>query len=190
MVRVFQLMTSVADLVLRGKRDPDQVAEVFQLIKDNPDFAVQLLAKAAADGAVRLFVDYAKPLSEMIQAGHYDYLNPDITEKHFPINKRQNGYVEMKVFYFNQVMESDEVIKEMEEQGYCPAELPEGLAYAKANPDEQRKYPIVILGSVWQRWLGDRLVPCLRGWDGERRLGLDWFGDEWYSYYRFLAVRK
>ncbi len=45
-VRVFQLMTSVADLVLRGKRDPDQVAEVFQLIKDNPDFAVQLLAKA------------------------------------------------------------------------------------------------------------------------------------------------
>ncbi len=141
-------------------------------------------------GIVRLFVDYAKPLSEMIQAGHYGYVNSDITEKHFSVNRRPNAKVEMKVFHFNQAMESDQVISEMAKQGYRPAELPEALAYAKANPDEQRKYLIVILGSVWRHWYGGRSVPYLHEWLGERNLCLGWFAGEWSSDCRFLAVRK
>src|SRR3989344_6526933 len=49
--------------------------------------------------AVRLFVDYTRPLANMIKEdGRFDWVNSDITEKHFPITKRPNGEVEMKVF--------------------------------------------------------------------------------------------
>ncbi len=144
----------------------------------------------AADAVVRIFVDYTRPLADLIKAPGFDWVNSDITEKHFPITNRPNGDVEMKIFHFNRDMGSDEAIREMEKRGYRPAELPEALAYAKANPDEQRKYPILILGSVWRHWDGRRDFPYL--WDGGsgRRLSLDWFDDEWRSGCRFLACRK
>ncbi len=146
--------------------------------------------KQAVKGVIRLFVDYTRPFADMIRDGKYGWVNSDITEKHFPINQRPNGDVKMKAFHFNQAMESDQVISEMAKQGYRPAELPEALAYAKANPDEQRKYPIVILGSVWRDWDGSRIVPYLDEWDGKRKLHLVWCGGRWSSSVRFLAVRK
>ncbi len=152
--------------------------------------AIEGMVQRKMDGIARLFVDYTRPLADLIKASGFDYVSSDITEKHFPINKRQNGDVEMKVFHFNRVMESDEVIREMEGQGYRPAELPEGLAYAKANPDEQRKYPVAIIGSVWRNFSGDRYVPFLLGWYGYRRLDFFWYGDRWFGDCGFLAVRK
>ncbi len=172
----------------------------LQLPIDDPEMRDRLVrfwksggeeVKQAADGAIRLFVDYTRPLAKMLKDGRFDdYVSPDITEKHFPITQRPNGEVEMKVFHFNRVMEFDEVIREMDKEGYRPAELPEGLAYAKANPNEQRKYLIAILGSVWRGWPGGRGVPGLSEWDGRRKLGLDWCGDGWHEDCRFLAVRK
>ncbi len=129
-------------------------------------------------------------LVELIKDCRFDYVNLDITEKNFPITNRPSGEVEMKVFHFNQVIGSDEAIREMEKEGYRPAELPEALAYAKANPDEQRKHPIVILGSVWRDFDGDRVVPCLDEWDGDRELRLPWYDRRWHGDCRFLAVRK
>ncbi|MDP3999303.1 MAG: hypothetical protein Q8P76_01755 [bacterium] len=149
--------------------------------------------RSVADGLVRLFVDYTRPLANMIKEdGRFDYVNSDITEKNFQINRRPNGEAEMKVYHFNRDIDSDEAIREMDKEGYRPAELPEGLAYAKANPDEQRKYPIVLLGSlsVWRGFIGDRRVPCLCGVGVERDLDLGWFCGGWDSRCRFLAVRK
>lgn len=152
------------------------------------DQMVQVLAFAVGE-ANRLFVDYTQPLADLIKDCKFDWVNDNITEKHFLIIKHSNGEVEMKLFHFNRTISSDQAIQEMDKEGYRPAELPELLAYAKNNPDEQRKYPIVILGSVWRRF-GDRRVPYLYSDSDKRDLNLYWYDNDWDSYYRFLAVRK
>ncbi|MDP3999467.1 MAG: hypothetical protein Q8P76_02640 [bacterium] len=131
----------------------------------------------------------------MLKDGRFDWINSDITEKNFPVNRRENGEVEMKVFTTQDLVgetrnvNSEEVIQSLKEKGYRPAELPESLAYAKANPDEQRKYPIVALGSVWRDFDGDRYVPFLYD-GGGRDLDLHWYDDDWDERCRFLGVRK
>lgn len=148
----------------------------------------EMVVKAVVGEVVRLFVDYTQPLSELIKSCNFDWINSDITEKHFPTAKRPNQEVEFKMFHFNRYITSDQVIQEMDEEEYRPAELPELLAYAKSNPDEQRKYPIVGLGSVWRNFRGSRYVPCL--WRDSCGRGLDWYGSEWHERCRFLGVRK
>src|SRR3989344_1194444 len=133
-------------------------------------------AKSSADGVIRLFVDYIRPLANMIKEdGRFDHVNSNITEKNFPITKRPNWEVEMKVFTTQDLvgetrsLTSEEVIQALKNKGYREAELPEGLAYAKANPDEQREYPILLLGSTsdWRDWCGHRYIPYLgRGGGG------------------------
>ncbi|MDP3999550.1 MAG: hypothetical protein Q8P76_03085 [bacterium] len=146
--------------------------------------------KQSANGVLRLAVDYSQSLSDTIKACEFDRINSDITEKHFPINKRPNGEVDTKMFHFNRPITSGQAIQEMDKEGYRPAELPELLAYAKNNPDEQRKYPIVALGSVWRFFDGGRDVPFLFGVGDKRGLYLLWCGREWDEDSRFLAVRK
>ncbi len=144
-------------------------------------------------GIVRLFVDYTRPLAEMVKDGQFDAFQTNIITKKSPlITRRPNAEVEMKVFHFNRVIGSDEVIREMDKEGYHPAELPEGLAYAKANQDEQRKHPFVtvILGSVWQLQDNDRHVLCIQGAHGGRALILGRYDNRWCSYCGFLGVRK
>jgi len=187
--RLMEAGLSYADLQ-RPIDDPEMRDRLVRFWKSG---GRKYLFDRAIKGVVRLFVDYTRSLAEMLKDGRFDSVNSDITENHFPITKRPNGEVEMKLFHFNRAMDSDEAIKEMDKEGYRPAELPEGLAYAKANPDEQRRYPIALLGSVWQDWGGDRsvpYVPCLCGDGGGRVLHLGWFEGGWSSLCRFLAVRK
>ncbi|MFZ0670383.1 MAG: hypothetical protein WAM50_08695 [Pseudolabrys sp.] len=54
------------------------------------------------------------------------------------------------------------------------------------NPNEQRQYPIVGLGS-FAEVLGSRYVPYLYGRGAGRGLDLLWWDVVWYGHYRFLA---
>ena len=196
--KAFEVFKSLTDEVLAQGGSDEDVSRILTDRKIRQEMVGILLKKAkqAVDSVARLFVDYTQPLRHLIDDNHFDYVNSDITEKHFPINKRSNDKVEMKVFSTEELVgktktvTSEEVERALDQKGYRTAELPEALAYAKANPDEQRKYPIVILGSVWRLWYGDRGVPYLWGHSGGRSLGLDWCGLRWVSVYRFLAVRK
>lgn len=147
-------------------------------------------------GVFSLFVDYSRLLDEMIKDNKFDRINPYIAEKNFPINKRPNGELDMKVFSAEDLVgqirwvSSDEALQALEKMGYRPAELPEGLAYAKVNPDKQRLYAIGLLGSIWHPWPTPRLVPVLWGDNTGRLLSLNRFMDGWRSCDRFLAVRK
>lgn len=60
------------------------------------------------------------------------------------------------------------------------------------NPDEQRSYPIVALGSVWVIPGGRRGVPYLFGFNGKRGLDLFKVNSEylWGEFFRFLASGK
>ncbi|MEI6553201.1 MAG: hypothetical protein WCO09_01410, partial [bacterium] len=75
------------------------------------------------------------------------------------------------------------------ENPWEPAKIENLLAYGAKNPEEQRKFPIVGLGSVGEVG-GYRYVPCLRRYVSRRDLGLGCWDGGWRDYYRFLAVRK
>ena len=138
---------------------------------------------------LRFFVDYGMTLEQMITAGNYDWFIDDITAKRFPLTGTGKVAFEPKLFHFDRSISSEDAIKEMEKDGFRAAKIEELLAYGAILPEEQRKYPIIALGSV-AKIRGSRRVACL-DWDAsERGLRLFWFDGGWDDYYRFLGVRK
>ena len=137
-----------------------------------------------------LLVNYDLSIEALVKECGCDYNNDDITSKNFPTKRTGQRKVGTKTYHFNKVMTSEEAIAEMKKDGFRPAETHELLAYGIKNRDEQRKYPIVGLGSVWQSWYGYRRVACLDSNAGERSLYLLYFGRRWLVGYRFLAVRE
>lgn len=135
-------------------------------------------------------VDYSKPLPEMIATGRYDWTNSDITSGHFPAKGSGVAELKLELVHLGKAASTDEVLRYLDEQGYRPATLPELLAFGAKFPEEQRKYPVVALASVWRRSDGSRDVPYLYRDDAGRNLSLHWSGDGWDGGYRFLAVRK
>lgn len=138
---------------------------------------------------MQFFVDYGMTLEQMIAAGSYDRTNSDITAKRFPLSGTGKVAFEPKIFHFDRDISSENAIKEMEKDGFRPAKIEELLAYDAILPDEQRKYPIVALGSVTGLG-GSRYVPFLRRDVSKRRLYLSWWSDDWRGHCRFLGVRK
>lgn len=84
---------------------------------------------------------------------------------------------------------SDEVIILAARDGYRPATLAEAIVFAAAQPDLQRQFWIVVLGSFTLDG-GLRYVPVLTNGSDGRYLGDRWFGRRWGTGYRFLLVRK
>ena len=138
----------------------------------------------------RVLVDYSKSLAEMIQAGNYDWKNNDITQDHFPTKGNGQQEVEVVLFHFGRNISSDDAIAEMERAGYRPARIEELLALGASQPELQKQYPIVGLGSVWRDPSGLRRVPYLFWDDSGRRLRLHWLEGDWRESCRFVALRK
>ena len=140
----------------------------------------------------QVVVDYSQSFDDMIVASKYKLNNPYIAEWNFP-KEEDRGKTEfyLELLHFNRVMSSDQVLAAMKSRNLRPATLSQFLAFVEKYPEEQRKYPIAALGSIWKDDpCGDWRVPCLwrdsRGWVIE----LGWFGSVWYGDYRFLAVRE
>ena len=129
-------------------------------------------------------------LADRIARGKYNWVNSDITEKHFPTNIPADYDAEYRLFHFNRDISSENAIKEMEKEGYRPAILPELLILGETQPELQKEFQIVALGSVWRDSYDHRYVPILHWYGRRRKLNLLWFELDWYGYFRFLAVRK
>ncbi len=123
-----------------------------------------------------------KTLKQLIDSKKFDWVNSDI-EKNFKLEKVRN--LEYKLFHFDKYISSENTIKEMEKDGYIPANLTELLSWKDWNGKDF----VVALGSVAGVG-GDRRVACLRRDDSGRRLDLGWFDAGWGGSVRFLAVRN
>lgn len=136
-------------------------------------------------------VDYSLLIEEMIEAGKYDWKNDNITAENFPHDSTL-GEVEIEAEYvhYNRNMGYDAVIDDLNARGMRPATMVELLVFGAAFPDEQRKFPIVALGSVCEDRGGGRYVGCLYRSGSERDLNFHYVASDWGAYYRFLAVRK
>ena len=138
-------------------------------------------------------VDYGLDLEAMIAAGNYDWRNDDITAKRFPIVGTGRVEFEDTIFHFDRNTSSEDAVKEIvsadTKNPWAPGKIENILAYGAKNPEEQRKFPIVGLGSA-PAVDGHRSVPYLSGHDSGRDLFLLWWDDGWVADYRFLGVRK
>ena len=140
-----------------------------------------------------LSVDYGQTLEQMIAAGYYDWTNSDITQARFPIVGDGVQQFEAKIFHFDCNISSEKAVKEIETADIAnpwePGKIEHTLSFGTKFPEEQRKYPIIGLGSV-AKISGLRSVPSLDGDGTERGLGLGWWDFDWFGFCRFLAVRK
>ena len=194
-----QLETVATKLRKALERRASTIVEAIAfLASEEGDAAVEKIvdlvvaAKQTAGHFFRFIVDYAMSVEEMVTAGRYDRVNSDISSEHFPHDRgRGRSEVGAELVHLNRYFASgDEVLRELDRRGYRPANLAEGLAFGAAYPDEQRKYPIAILGSVWRNPYGRQVVAYLAGGAGGRELRLGWLVNDWREYWRFLAFRK
>lgn len=149
------------------------------------------LIVAGANGAkniLRILTNLS--LADRIARGEYDRVNSDITEEHFPTVIPADYDAEYKLFHFNRPIGSEAAIAEMEDERFRPGTLAELLVLGETQPELQKQFPIIALGSLWRLSGGDRGVPGLYGLGHRRELLLYWFGGGWGGHYRFLAVRK
>lgn len=139
-------------------------------------------------------VNYDLSVELLAENGKYDWNNYDVSSKNFPTTRKGEADLVLELVHFNQVLTSKEVLKELDKRGLRPAETHELLSFGIKYPKEQRKYPIVALGSVWHGgWNDSLLSPCLWRDSGDREqreLSLGWSDIGWDEYYRFLAVSK
>lgn len=159
------------------------------------ELKIQLLSTTAEAVVVPTVVDQFMTVlpdlafEERIKRGNYDWRNSDLTGKKFPVTADQVGEWEWKLFHFNRNISSEEAIRLMKEDGFEPGAIGHILTFGEINPEEQRKHPIIGLGSVAKVYLS-RFVPLLWYVHDWRALYLHWFDDDWYDYYRFLGVRR
>ena len=137
-----------------------------------------------------VLVNYNLSVEEAIDAGRFQAVNASITSKNFPSSRSGQADVEIALVRFDQRMSSEEVLRQLDEEGLRAAELPELLAFGAKYPDIQRQFSVVGLGSVWKDRKGSRNVPCLYTASEGRYLDLHWWDDGWYSYSRFATLRK
>lgn len=140
---------------------------------------------------------YLQPEFEELKRRFPAYVNSGYKGKRSdPIGRckgisKENREVAFEYIHMDRKASTDEVLAEMDRKGLRPALYEELLGFAEKYPDEQRKFPIVALGSK-TRVGGDRGVAFLCGFGDGRSLDLHWLGlgSDWRSDYRFLAVRK
>lgn len=188
MLKFVKMETNEIEKVIKAMKDCNiEAAQVVDMINNQKnERVVDILAE------IILIVDYTKTIEQVI-AGNYDWKNNDITTKNFPISTEMIGKkveVSTKLFDFNKDISSEDVISEMDKDGYRPATLMELLVLGCLLSELQRQFPIVALGSVWRDADGDCYVPCLYVDGPEYGLDLPWFGSEWLVNDRFLGVRK
>lgn len=178
---------------LGGREAAGAVLENNDLAKQIADLIVG--AKKTAIGAFRAMCDYVTPSYKELKAS-FDWVNEwyeRVEFKAIDICKsvsRESRELEFVYVYMGRNASTDDVLAEMEKRNLRPALYEEGLGFAKAHPDEQRKFPIVMFGSVCVDPFGYRNVACLGGDSDGRSLSLDWYGSDWRDSDRFLAVSK
>lgn len=139
----------------------------------------------------KITVDYSQSIAQMIGAGGYDCVDPDITAEHFPIQGDSIKSVEVFLFHFNYSIFSEDAIVEMDKDGYRPVNAAELFGLGAQHPQLQLEFPIVCLGTIWQCLNGLNQCPVLGTSDGfERRLTHYYFGRSWYAGYRFAVASK
>lgn len=159
---------------------------------ENPKGLKKVLQEALCPPVVtstqKFIINYDLTIADLLEAGKYDWKNDGIDDHNFSSSEKGEKEVEFGMFHFNIPMSSEDVIAKMKLEGFRPATMKELLSNGEKNPEEQRKYLIIELGSVAVLG-GFRRVGYLSGGGSGRYVGLLCFGGDWDGNCRFLGVR-
>lgn len=126
---------------------------------------------------------------ELVQAGRYDYANPDITSANFPVKSFLAGMARIEFLEFDRGVSSEEVLAEADCRGLARPIPEHCLLFGERYPEEQRERPIVFLHEPWLvSGFGPRVL-SLWSSTGQRKLDLEFVGGQWYPNYRFAFLR-
>lgn len=189
--RLSRQWADLFERIRKGSVEVEHAAHGLQLIKEHK-------LPASTNNTYTLTINYSQLVSEALKAGNYDWVSSDITDINFHTpslcsccgNAPDTETVKFYLIHFNKVMTTEQVKSELDKQGLRPANIQELLAFGIQNPDVQRKFPIIALGSECVVRRGLRRVPSLDGSSSVRKASLHWVGDGWYSRYRVLAISK
>jgi len=134
-----------------------------------------------------IIVNYERSVEDGVEAGHYDWVNSNITSEYFPTERKGTAKVEVKLIHFNRSISTDEALRELDRMGYRPAELHELLVFGEKYQKIQREFPILALGSVFRNRC---VVLGLSGDNSRRYLNLFVEEHDCGENCRFAAVRK
>lgn len=141
--------------------------------------------------AFTMEVNGAEDYEKLKADGNCAHVDPGIKSKNLPIwdvSKRTGLF---KPFFFNENKSSEEIILSMKRKGYRPATIEDQFTLAAKNPELQKMFNIIALGSMHKNRVPslcfDRctdarmhnLVPCKGKWSSFK-----------VSENGFLAVRK
>jgi hypothetical protein len=181
LAKLFRREQELNRRILEGTLDIDLVLSDLQKLIEGKSFSPKIL---------KLFIISSLSLSDCIALGKYDWVNDHINEKNFPTKTKRDYEVEYRIFHLNKYISSESAIAEMEKEGFKPGNILELLKFGDNQPELQRQFPIVALGSVWRNANDGRIVPVLDYVGGKRKLDLYRFGHDWLDRYRFLGVRN
>lgn len=139
--------------------------------------------------ALSVAVDYSQSLNQMIDAGKYDEIHPDITPRNFRLTGAGYRAVELRLVEFEDGIALWDAVTLMKREGCRPGTIEELLALGSSRPELQRKKAIVALGSV--RVVNNRrYMPALGGSNATRILTLAVIYSRWSRFVRYLFVRE
>jgi len=140
-------------------------------------------------------IDNNLSFRERVALGQFSYVDPDITEDHFPIGS--GGKIDMQVKFFQprRLVFFSQVIVKMKKKEKSLIGIEELFAIAARYPEVSM---IVALGAVWRFKLNERrccAVPCVYQVDGHRELGLQRFhcppkNRRWDPDWRFPFIHR
>lgn len=175
-----------------GRETLERLAEIIMVSAQPAIQAATAVAEKVTD-TFKVMVDYLKPTYDQLKAS-FDWVNGNFAHVTFELIERCKGIsqeareITFQYVHLGVYASTEAVLAEMYRMGLRPATYLELLAFAKQFPNEQRKHPILALGSFWVIPGGYRGAACLDEGAGKRGLSLLWCVDGWRGVCRFLAV--
>jgi hypothetical protein len=130
----------------------------------------------------------------MIRDCHLDDVEELINEKNFPSDKDTYGEKHLALFRFHDSPSMDVVCQNMDNEGYRPSTIPEGLTLIKHRADLLDRFPVLIPGSPAVHDTigssGGGVAQVFRKTALRRTLTLVYRNGGWGSPYRILGVKK
>lgn len=152
-------------------------------------------AKKATANLFHVFVDYTTPSYAELKT-QFDLVNEWYEGAVFEAIdsckaiSRDPREIVFEVVHLDRNISIRDARFELDKRGLRPALYEELLGFAKAHPNEQRRFIIYALGSVCVGPLGRHCVPFLGEDSVGRCLYLHLYGHVLVTTYRFLAVSK
>ncbi|MFH1426857.1 MAG: hypothetical protein ABIG66_05530 [Candidatus Kerfeldbacteria bacterium] len=139
---------------------------------------------------VMLNIDFGATLIELLDAGEYELVVPDVNEQNFPLNGEGTQMMQLEVVGVSHEVDTKTLLELLRSAGYQLARAEHILTLGAKFKELQTKHPIVALGSIWVNKFDESGYAIELGFNRQgRRVNLVWLESRWKPTYRFLCFK-